>query len=153
MSKRTLSTSLVVGALCAVALGGCTSAGTKSTETATTTGSAPTPDTSRRPTPRPEPIVGTPPAGDGPTLLVVAATTGSRTVGKASVAVGDLWLTGRCDHGTLKLHIEPLAVLPVPCDDLAGAPFANQIVIDTPATYRIRVEAPSGLTWNLRVEQ
>ncbi|WDZ84542.1 hypothetical protein [Micromonospora cathayae] len=74
-------------------------------------------------------------------------------MGEARVAAGDLWLTGRCAHGTLKLHVEPLTVLTVPCDDLAGVPFANQIVVDSSGSCRIRVEAPPGLTWNLRVAQ
>ncbi|MEU1602707.1 hypothetical protein [Micromonospora matsumotoense] len=83
----------------------------------------------------------------------MAATTGSREAGSIDVAVGDLWLTGRCLNGTMKLHIEPLAVLPMECEKLAGQPFAHQIVIDKPTTYRIWVEAVSGLSWNLRVEQ
>ncbi|WBB79847.1 hypothetical protein O7606_00060 [Micromonospora sp. WMMD882] len=151
MAQRISFPFLVVGALCALTLVGCTPAGDRATDTAVTADSVPATGPSRRPAPAP--VVGTPPTGDGPTLLVVAATEGTRQVGEARVAVGDLWLTGRCAHGTLELHVEPLAVLPVRCDDLRGVPFTHQIVVDAPATYRIRVAAPPGLTWNLRVEQ
>ncbi|MGW9195587.1 hypothetical protein [Micromonospora chersina] len=98
-------------------------------------------------------VVGTPPVGDGRTLLVIAATRGSSVATSVRVGSGDLWLTGRCADGTVRLHIDPLAVLPIPCEDMAGVPFANQLVINSPATYQVWVEAPAAVTWNLRVEQ
>lgn len=87
------------------------------------------------------------------TLLVVTAASGPRAVGSFAVNPGDLWIRGRCAGGNLNLHLEPLAVLPIPCDRLNNLPFQNQITLRRARQVTLSVVAPEAMVWGLRVEQ
>jgi hypothetical protein len=53
----------------------------------------------------------------------------------------------------LELRLDPVAVLPIPCDRMGALPFLNQVVMRRPTLIRVSVVAPASVTWNLRVQQ
>lgn len=99
----------------------------------------------------PEPLPPAPPAQT--TLLTVPTSSGSAEVGTFEAQPGNLWIGGQCWGGELELHVEPLSVLPIPCDAPDGQPFQNQIVMRAPTEIRLSVVAADTVTWNLVVEQ
>lgn len=87
------------------------------------------------------------------TLLLVTSAAGPRQVGSFPATAGHLWIRGRCAGGDLQLHVDPLAVLPMPCDKLGDLPFENRITLRRARQITISVVAPASMIWGLRVEQ
>lgn len=95
-----------------------------------------------------------PPSGAKPTTRLAAATTsGSAEVGSFLAESGDLWVGGRCSGGDLQVHVDPVAVLPIPCQALAGGQFLNQIVMTQSTAVTVSVTAPTTVTWDLQIQQ
>ena len=111
----------------------------------------------------PPPPAGTPAAAQSSTAqsspaqpsmrLAAATTSGPAEVGSFLAEPGDLWVGGRCSGGDLQVRLDPVTVLPIPCQALAGQPFLNQIVMTRPTTVTVSVAAPATVTWELRVQQ
>lgn len=87
------------------------------------------------------------------TKLAAPTTAGSAGVGSFLAAPGDLWIGGRCSGGDLEVHVDPVAVFPIPCRALAGEPFLNQVVMARPTTVTVSVTAPETVSWELEVQQ
>lgn len=94
-----------------------------------------------------------PTAAEPRTRLAAAATSGSAEVGSFLAEPGDLWVGGRCSGGNLEVRVDPVAVLPIPCQELPGEQFLNQIVMTRSTTVTVSVTAPATVTWDLQVQQ
>ncbi len=94
-----------------------------------------------------------PMGGESSTRLAATTTSGSAEVGSFEAEQGDLWVGGRCSGGDLQVRLDPVAVLPIPCQVLAGEPFLNQIVMTRATTVTVSVDAPATVTWDLQVQQ
>ena len=92
-------------------------------------------------------------AAESSTRLAADTTTGSAEVGSFQAEPGDLWVGGRCSGDDLEVHVDPVAVLPIPCQALDGEPFLNQIVMTRSTTVTVSVTAPATATWNLQIQQ
>lgn len=92
-------------------------------------------------------------AAEPPARLAADTTSGSAEVGSFLAEPGDLWVGGQCSGGDLEVHVDPVAVLPIPCEGLAGQPFLNQIVLTRSTTVTVSVTAPPTVTWDLKVRQ
>jgi hypothetical protein len=100
------------------------------------------------------PIGASPSTGAQPSTRLAAATTsGSADVGSFLAGPGDLWVGGRCSGGDLEVHVDPVAVLPIPCRALAGGQFLNQIVMTRSTTVTVSVAAAGTVTWDLQLRQ
>jgi hypothetical protein len=94
-----------------------------------------------------------PPSGTEPTTRLAATTSGSADVGSFQAEPGDLWVGGRCSGGDIEVRVDPVTVLPIPCEALAGEPFLNQIVLNRSTTVTVSVAAPATVTWDLKIQQ
>lgn len=95
-----------------------------------------------------------PPTGPEPSTRLAAATTsGSAEVGSFLAEPGDLWVGGRCSGGHLEVRVDPVSVLPIPCQALPGGQFLNQIVLNRPTTLTVSVAASATVSWDLQVRQ
>jgi hypothetical protein len=90
---------------------------------------------------------------DRRSLAEVPARRGSWTVGAVDVMPGELVLLSDCTGGTLTLHVDPVATVPISCAANEVTPAQNVIVLKQAKHVTIRVEAPDSVLWNLRVEQ
>ena len=95
----------------------------------------------------------TPLIGQESSTKLSATTSGTAEVGSFEADAGDLWVGGRCSGGDLEVRVDPVAVLPIPCESLGGEPFMNQIVMARPTTVTVSVSASAAVTWDLRVQQ
>lgn len=94
-----------------------------------------------------------PTAAEPGTRLAATTVSGSAQVGSFVAEPGDLWVGGRCSGGSLEVRVDPVAVLPIPCQALAGGQFLNQVVMTRSTTVTVSVTAPTAVTWDLRIQQ
>lgn len=83
----------------------------------------------------------------------MSARRGGTTVGTFDVAKGDLILLSDCTGGILTLRVEPIATIPVTCATNGMTPSQNVVTMRDGRQVTIRIDAPEGVLWNLRVEQ
>jgi hypothetical protein len=101
----------------------------------------------------PPPTTGATTRAEPSTRLAATSTSGSARVGSFQAEPGDLWIGGRCSGGDLEVHVDPVAVLPIPCQALPGGQFLNQIVMARSTEITVSVAAGPTVTWDVQVRQ
>ncbi|MFJ1752753.1 hypothetical protein [Kitasatospora sp. NPDC088134] len=95
-----------------------------------------------------------PPASAGmKTLLTAPLREAGSTAGSFSAAAGELDVTMFCTDGDLVVHLDPVSTTTIPCPPGVVTPVKDVFHLGSPKDLTVRVEAPPGARWNMRIEQ
>ncbi|MFG2820079.1 hypothetical protein ACGFX4_11695 [Kitasatospora sp. NPDC048365] len=87
------------------------------------------------------------------TVVTVPVREGGSTVGSYALAAGEVVVVVVCSDGDLVVRLEPASVSTVICPPGTVTPVRNVFRLLAPQDVDVRVEAPAGARWTLRIEQ